>query len=98
MTAVPDLPDDPGALRDRVALELLYASGVRVAELCGLDVDDVDRERRVIRVFGKGAKERTVPFGLPADAASRPGWHGVAPGWSRHTAGRRCCSGLEVRG
>jgi len=60
---------EPGALRDAVLLELLYASGIRVSELCGLDLDDVDRERRVLRVFGKGAKERTVPFGLPADRA-----------------------------
>jgi len=69
VTAVSDPGDEPGRLRDRVVLELLYASGVRVAELCGLDLDDVDRERRVIRVLGKGAKERTVPFGLPADVA-----------------------------
>jgi integrase/recombinase XerC len=50
-------------------LELLYATGIRVGELCGLDVDDVDRGRRVVRVFGKGRKERAVPFGLPADRA-----------------------------
>ncbi len=50
-------------------LELLYATGMRVGELCGLDVDDVDRDRNVVRVFGKGRKERTVPFGLPAAAA-----------------------------
>jgi integrase/recombinase XerC len=56
-------------LRDRLLLELLYASGIRVSELCGLDVDDVDRERRVLRVLGKGGKERTVPYGLPADEA-----------------------------
>ncbi|HET6212747.1 MAG TPA: tyrosine recombinase XerC [Micromonosporaceae bacterium] len=56
-------------LRDRVVLELLYATGVRVSELCGLDVVDVDRGRRVIRVLGKGAKERTVPYGLPAEQA-----------------------------
>jgi integrase/recombinase XerC len=55
--------------RDRVVLELLYASGVRVSELCGLDVDDVDLERRVLRAFGKGGKERTVPMGLPAQRA-----------------------------
>jgi integrase/recombinase XerC len=58
---------DPVALRDHAVLELLYATGVRVAELCGLDVDDVDRERRLIRVIGKGDKERVVPFGVPAD-------------------------------
>ncbi|MDA3643511.1 tyrosine recombinase XerC [Saccharopolyspora indica] len=60
---------DPVALRDHAVLELLYATGVRIAELCGLDVDDVDRERRVIRVIGKGDRERVVPFGLPADDA-----------------------------
>lgn len=60
---------DPVALRDHAVVEVLYATGVRVAELCGLDVGDVDRERRVLRVIGKGDKERAVPFGLPADAA-----------------------------
>lgn len=58
--------DDPKDLRDQAMLELLYATGVRVSELCALDVDDVDRERHVIRVLGKGRKERSVPFGLPA--------------------------------
>jgi integrase/recombinase XerC len=68
---VPDDPDVPPAvvLRDRLVVELLYASGIRVSELVGLDIDDVDRRRRVLRVFGKGAKERTVPYGLPADHA-----------------------------
>ena len=63
--------DDGSAvgLRDVAILELLYATGIRVGELCGLDVDDVDRSRRVVRVFGKGSKERTVPYGVPADRA-----------------------------
>jgi integrase/recombinase XerC len=63
--------DDGSALgsRDVAILELLYATGIRVGELCGLDVDDVDRSRRVVRVFGKGRKERTVPYGVPADRA-----------------------------
>jgi integrase/recombinase XerC len=60
---------DPVHLRDRAALELLYATGVRVGELVALDVDDVDFERRTIRVLGKGAKERVVPFGVPAARA-----------------------------
>jgi integrase/recombinase XerC len=55
--------------RDRLVLELLYATGIRVSELCGLDLEDVDRGRRVVRVFGKGAKERAVPYGAPAEEA-----------------------------
>jgi integrase/recombinase XerC len=62
---------DPVALRDQAVVELLYATGVRVSELCGLDVDDVDYSRRVIRVLGKGRRERTVPFGIPAERALR---------------------------
>lgn len=60
---------DPLALRDRLIVELLYATGIRVSELCGLDIDDVDRSRRVLRVLGKGNKQRTVPFGEPAQVA-----------------------------
>lgn len=60
---------DPVHLRDRAMLELLYASGIRVAELVGLDIDDVDQGDRVMRVVGKGDKERTVPFGRPAAEA-----------------------------
>lgn len=67
---------DPIALRDHAVLEVLYASGVRVSELCGLDVDDVDDARRTLRVLGKGAKERTVVFGGPAAAA--------LDAWRRH--------------
>src|SRR5690348_600377 len=63
--------DDGSALglRDVAILELLYATGIRVGELCGLDVDDVDHERSLVRVFGKGRKERSVPFGRPAARA-----------------------------
>jgi integrase/recombinase XerC len=61
--------EEPVGLRDAVVLELLYASGIRVSELVGLDVDDVDRDRRVLRVLGKGRKERTVPYGAPAERA-----------------------------
>ena len=54
------------ALRDAAIMELLYATGIRVSELCGLDVDDLDEGRNTVRVFGKGGRERTVPVGLPA--------------------------------
>lgn len=67
--AAADGGSSPSGLRDVAVLELLYATGVRVGELVGLDVDDVDRERNVVRVLGKGRKERAVPFGLPAAGA-----------------------------
>src|SRR6201999_529752 len=60
---------DPLALRDRLIVELLYATGIRVSELCGLDIDDIDNAHRLLRVLGKGNKQRSVPFGeRPADA------------------------------
>ncbi|MFV2085018.1 tyrosine recombinase XerC [Micromonospora sp. LOL_021] len=62
-------PDGPLRLRDRLVLELLYATGLRVSELCGLDLADLDPGRRVLRVLGKGGRERTVPYGVPAGAA-----------------------------
>ncbi len=57
------------AIRDLAMLELLYASGLRVSELVGIDLDDLDLGRDLVRVLGKGARERTVPFGRPAHQA-----------------------------
>ena len=58
--------ETPISLRDVAMVELLYATGARVAELCGLDLGDLDYNRQTIRVLGKGNKERTIPMGKPA--------------------------------
>jgi len=58
--------ETPLSMRDCAILELLYATGARVSELCGLDLDDIDYQRNTIRVLGKGNKERTIPLGNPA--------------------------------
>lgn len=58
--------DNPQGIRDLVAVELLYASGARVSELVGLDLESIDYSRSIMRVMGKGAKQRMVPFGQPA--------------------------------
>ena len=58
--------ETPISLRDVAMVELLYATGTRVAELCGLDISDIDYDRQTIRVLGKGNKERTIPLGNPA--------------------------------
>ncbi len=60
---------DPMALRNKAMVELLYATGLRVGELVGMDIDDLDPDRRTVRVLGKGNKERTVPYGVPAALA-----------------------------
>lgn len=80
--------DDGSAIarRDRAVVELLYATGIRVSELCAIDVHDLDDDRRTVRVRGKGDRERMVPFGLPAARAlddwrrSRPGLLAPASG------------------
>jgi integrase/recombinase XerC len=60
--------------RDRAILELLYASGLRVSELAGLDLGDVDRRGQMLRVLGKGRKERVIPYGAKAQAALEAYW------------------------
>jgi integrase/recombinase XerC len=60
---------EPTAKRDLLVVELLYATGARVSELAGLNLADIDEQRRLIRVTGKGNKERMIPYGLPAEAA-----------------------------
>ena len=71
--ALLELPpaDDPAGLRDRALLETLYGSGLRVAELCALDVDDLDLEGASVTVMGKGRKQRRVPLSAPAIRALR---------------------------
>ena len=62
-------PENPGGILDLLIVELLYASGIRVSELVGLDRGDVDYNRSLLRVTGKGNKQRMVPFGAPAREA-----------------------------
>lgn len=64
-------PDTPAGLRDRAMLQLLYASGPRVSELCGIQLRDINLDRGVLRVTGKGNKQRLIPVGRQAIAAVR---------------------------
>jgi integrase/recombinase XerC len=68
--------DNPSGLRDLAMVELLYATGARVSELAALDLGNVDYSRNIVRLMGKGSKERMVPFGQPARDA--------LDGWLRH--------------
>ena len=94
-----ELADDgsPIGLRDVAMLELLYATGIRVGELVGLDVDDVDRDRNVVRVLGKGRKERVVPFGQPAARALERWLSSGRPGLSADDAGAALFLGARGR-
>jgi integrase/recombinase XerD len=69
LAAVPG--EDSRALRDRALLEFLYATGARISEACDLNLDDLDLNSRVVRLFGKGSKERVVPFGRTAESHLR---------------------------
>lgn len=86
LAAVASDDEDPIHVRNRAMLELLYASGMRVGELTGLDVDDVDLEQATARVLGKGDKERIVPFGTPATEALLA-WLSVRPQVATHESG-----------
>jgi integrase/recombinase XerC len=87
---------EEGSPRDRALIEMLYATGIRVSELCGLDIDDVDRQRRVIRVLGKGRKERTVPYGVPA-AEAVDAWLAVRGQWATDASGPALFLGARGR-
>jgi integrase/recombinase XerD len=63
--------EDALALRDRALLEFLYATGARISEACDVNIDDIDLQSRVVRLFGKGSKERVVPFGRTAETHVR---------------------------
>lgn len=65
------IPEDPPGLRDKAILESLYGTGIRISELTGLDLEDMDLGERELRVLGKGARERVVPIGDAAAAALR---------------------------
>ena len=73
MTRLLEMPDasEPLGRRDRAILELFYASGLRLSELVGLDIEDVNLAGRIVRVLGKGGKERLVPFNRSTEAALR---------------------------
>ncbi|WP_431494277.1 tyrosine recombinase XerC [Glutamicibacter sp.] len=86
--AAQDAKSQAVAARDKVIAELLYASGLRISELVALDVDDIDFERRTVRVLGKGDKERVVPFGKPAER--------VIIAWIR--SHRKILAGQEAQG
>jgi integrase/recombinase XerC len=64
-------PSKPAGVRDHAWLEMLYGSGLRISELVGMNIDDVELRARLVKVRGKGAKERIVPFGSKAEAALR---------------------------
>jgi len=79
--------DDPVGLRDRAIIELLYGSGLRVAELCALDVGDLEPGKARVRVLGKGRKERQLPVSAPCAAAVSAYLHDGRP-WFAQRGGR----------
>ena len=86
LEAVAEETGELTAIRNLAMVELLYATGARVSELCGLDLKDVDYERQTIRVIGKGNKERVIPVGRPAIAALEK-WLVVRPQLANQSSG-----------
>ena len=102
MSRLLEMPDtsQPLGRRDRAILELFYASGLRLSELVGLDIEDVNLSSRVVRVLGKGRKERLVPFNRSAEAALRAwlkDWEGLSTDAARER-GHSTFSRREGRG
>ncbi len=77
----------PLGLRDLAVLEVLYGTGVRVSELCGLDIDDLDTGRATVRVLGKGGRERVVPVGEPAIRAVQDWLRAGRPAFATEDSG-----------
>ncbi|MBK0421028.1 tyrosine recombinase XerC [Leucobacter sp. CSA2] len=86
---------DPAALRDRAILELLYASALRVSELCALPVNGLDQRERTVRVLGKGGKERVVPLGAPAAEAIGNYLERGRPALAARAANRPAAAGVH---
>nr|WP_316668925.1 tyrosine recombinase XerC [uncultured Propionibacterium sp.] len=84
----------PQGARDVAILEVLYGAGIRVGELCGLDIGDIGAGSGTVRVLGKGDKERVVPLGAPAIGAV-DAWLGVRPQWVRPASGRAMFLGVR---
>ena len=89
---------DPNGCRDAAMLELLYASGLRASELCGIKIGDYNRPLRVVRVFGKGSRERQVPVGVPAADAIGLYLDCVRPRWAKSPKIARDVLFLSSRG
>ena len=87
--------ESPVGRRDRAILEILYGTGIRVSELVGLDLDDVSAGTRTMRVLGKGGKERTVPYGVPAAHALEEWRERGRPEWVTESSGSALFLGVR---
>ena len=89
--------DTPTSIRDVALVELLYATGARVSEICGLDLEDLDFHRNTIRVLGKGNKERMIPMGAPAVKALNSYINDARPQLANDKSGRALFLGARGR-